>query len=354
MQANFWQTLQHPIIGLSPMDGVTDSPNRHIQKKYGHPDIIFTEFTSVEGITHGSHSFFKELDFDETQRPIIAQLFGTDPDAFYQATIVVAALGFDGVDINMGCPAKNVAHRGAGAGLIRNPDLATEIIYQTKKATQDWHNGISLQKACPNIKAKFIRKIEEQHLHLPKKYQNRILLPVSVKTRIGYDHNQVETWIPHLIKSNPVAISLHGRTLNQYYSGSADWQAIKQASTFINESGIIFLGNGDIKDINDGKIKASEYSTNGFLIGRACFGNPYIFSEKIAENAKSLPNIAVEHSQLYEKFMSKFEKYSFLPMRKHLAWYISGVNHASKIRSELVQSRSSMEVETILNKYKLI
>ena len=112
---NFWQTLELPIIGLSPMDGVTDQPFRHIQKKYGNPPVVYTEFTSTEGVCHGAEQLLSDFLYDETQRPIIAQIYGTTPEFFRQTTILLCELGFDGIDINMGCPAKNVAHSGAGA-----------------------------------------------------------------------------------------------------------------------------------------------------------------------------------------------------------------------------------------------
>ena len=152
MQKNsFWDTLATPIIGLSPMDGLTDHPFRHIQKKYGNPTIMYTEFTSVEGVCHGATQLLKDFLFDETQRPLIAQIYGTTPSYFRQTAILLCQLGFDGIDINMGCPVKNVAHSGAGAALIKTPRLAQEIIAATKQGVINWQNGMR-EKDCPDLR----------------------------------------------------------------------------------------------------------------------------------------------------------------------------------------------------------
>ena len=141
MNRGFWDKLKYPIIGLAPMDGVTDAPFRYIACKYGNPDLIVTEFTSVEGICHGATKNLRAFIFDRSERPICAQLFGSTPDAFYNAAFVVCELGFDGIDINMGCPAGNIASKGAGAALIKTPKLAQQIILRTKEAAKDWYEG---------------------------------------------------------------------------------------------------------------------------------------------------------------------------------------------------------------------
>ncbi|MDQ7021359.1 MAG: tRNA-dihydrouridine synthase family protein [Candidatus Dojkabacteria bacterium] len=130
--------LKYPIVSLSPMDGITDSPFRQIIKKYGNPDIIFTEFTHVQGLLMAPWNTLKHFYYEEVERPVIAQIYGQDPELFYHATKIVIALGFDGVDINMGCPAKKVRAAGSGAALIRTPDIAREIIFQVKRGVNDW------------------------------------------------------------------------------------------------------------------------------------------------------------------------------------------------------------------------
>lgn len=352
--ANFWQTLEKPIIGLSPMDGVTDFSFRFIQKKYGNPAVVYTEFSSVEGITHGSTAFLKEFLYDPNQGPVVAQIFGTDPTAFYEATIMICELGFDGVDINMGCPAKNVAHRGAGAGLIKTPKLAQQIIKSVQQATQDWANGMTLKKGAPSLKKVIRDEVARRHEALPALRQLRRLLPVSVKTRKGYDHDQVDEWIPTLLATKPAAIALHGRTLTQHYGGAADWEAIGRAATLAHNTNTLLLGNGDVQSIEDATTKIANYGVDGILIGRATFGNPFIFTGNTNPNAEQLAPIAIEHAQHFEKHFSPLEKYNFLPMRKHLGWYIRGVENAVQIRTELFQTHSAQEVTKILAHHNLV
>src|SRR5215813_1128534 len=138
---SFWHTLPQPIIGLSPMDGVTDAAFRFIMAQHGKPDVQCTEFTHVEEIRRGTASAWRQLRFVESERPILAQIYGADPDAFYQVAHVLCALGFDGVDINMGCPSKSVSARGCGAALIKNPPLAREIIRAVQAGVRDWACG---------------------------------------------------------------------------------------------------------------------------------------------------------------------------------------------------------------------
>jgi hypothetical protein len=144
---NFWRTLPRPIIGLSPMDGVTDAPFRAIVALQGKPDVTFTEFTHVHDVCRGPEMLLETLIYSEAERPMVAQLYGKDPDLFYRAAHAVCELGFDGVDINMGCPSKNVASSGSGAGLIRTPDLAQAIIQATRRGIEDWAGGQTLEQA---------------------------------------------------------------------------------------------------------------------------------------------------------------------------------------------------------------
>lgn len=357
---NFWQVLHKPIIGLSPMDGVSDFPFRFIQKKYGNPTIVYTEFSSVEGMTHGSTAFLKEFMYEPAQGPVVAQIFGTDPKAFYEAAIVICELGFDGVDINMGCPAKNVAHRGAGAGLIKTPELAQEIIKSVKHAVTDWANGKTLDEGAPSLKKKITNEVKLRHEDLPENRKQRRLLPVSVKTRKGYDRNQIDEWIPNLLAVEPAAIAVHGRTLTQHYGGSADWGAIADAAKLVHEynashnTNIIILGNGDIASLDDAYAKIAQHGVDGVLIGRSTFGNPFVFQGKDEPTAQELAPIALEHSHLFEDAFRTQEKYNFLPMRKHLGWYIRGVPNATQIRIELFQANSASEVEEILARHNLL
>jgi len=242
----FWDTLPRPIIGLSPMNSVTDHVFRHVQKKYGNPMLLFTEFTSVDGICAGASALLKDFLYDESQRPIIGQIYGRSPRNFYQTAIVLCQLGFDGIDINMGCPAKSIAHAGAGAGLIRTPSLAQEIVRATQRGVQDWQNGATVRD-CEDLPARLAKEVEALNRELPVAFQQPRPIPVSVKTRIGYESSQVQEWIPQLLETAPVAITIHGRTLMQGYTGDSNWDEIGCAAQIARGSGTLILGNGDLR-----------------------------------------------------------------------------------------------------------
>lgn len=352
MNTNLWQQLKKPIVGLSPMDGVTDQPFRYIMKKYGQPDIVYTEFASVEGVCHGATSMLKDFLYDETQRPVIAQVYGTTPDFFRQTATLLGQLGFDGIDINMGCPAKNVAHSGAGAALITSPELAQKIIRETKLGVQDWINGKEA-KDCADISGEISKEVERRHALLPEVHQQRKHIPVSVKTRIGYDKPVIIDWMKTLLELEPVAIALHGRTLKQQYGGLADWEQIGLAAETARGSGTLILGNGDVKSVEIAKERVSEYGLDGVLIGRASFGNPFVFKEAVLASP-TIYEIAVEHAEIFEKTYANTEKYNFLPMRKHLGWYVRGVPDATTIRAALFQTNSSKEVRSVLKERGLL
>lgn len=337
------------------MDGVTDQPFRHIHKKYGNPDVVYTEFTSVEGVCHGASILLDDFLFDETQRPIVAQVYGTTPDFFRQTAIILCQLGFDGIDINMGCPAKNVAHAGAGAALINTPQLAQEIVRATKAGVQDWVNGQSARD-CADIVPKIWTEVERRHQQLPAEYQQHRPIPVTVKTRVGYDTKVSTDWAKTLIEVEPEVITFHGRTLKQQYSGQADWEEIGLATELIHQqSQTLVFGNGDVHTLEQAHQKSADYGVDGVLIGRASFGNPFVF--KPADDPAQQTNrfmVALEHCHLFEQTYGQHPKYNFLPMRKHLGWYVKEVPFAKQMRVELFQTNNSEEVATIFDRYQLM
>lgn len=351
-QTSFWQNLPENIIGLSPMDGLTDQPFRFIQKKYGKPAIMYTEFTSVEGVCHGALQLLKDFMYDETQRPIIAQIYGTTPSYFRQTALLLCELGFDGIDINMGCPAKNVAHSGAGAALIQTPKLAQEIIRETKAGIEDWQNG-KTPADCPDIVPKIVDEVTRRHNLLPEEYQQKRHLPVSVKTRIGFSEPVVESWISNLLEMEPAAIALHGRTLKQQYGGLASWEHIGEAALFTKQTATKILGNGDVPTLAVAHEKIKTYGLDGVLIGRGSLGNPFVFQESIPEKP-TVFEVAFEHCQFFADVYKDDEKYNFLPMRKHLGWYVSGIPHAAEIRTLLVRAQNAEEVKQIFQTYNLV
>lgn len=340
MERGFWEHLPRPILGLSPMDGVTDAAYRFMVAKYGHPDVMMTEFTAAEGIRAGAERLLFDFWYDPIERPIAAQIFGSDPSAFVIAAAVAAALGFDGIDINMGCPAKNIAEKGAGASLILDPPRAKEIIRCTREGIRRWIDGESLKEigAPENIEAIVLER--RQALGLTERPE----LPVSVKTRIGYAEVTIEEWVKHLLEEEPVAISIHGRTLKQLYTGVADWDAIARAADIIHQTPTLVLGNGDAASLEDAHEKVSRYGVDGILIGRASFGNPWIFSGHVAtwEERKAA---ALEHARLLDNLI---DGRGFVRIRKHLLDYTKGFEGAKDLRQQLMRVTTLAEVEAIL------
>jgi tRNA-dihydrouridine synthase B len=351
--------IKKPLLALAPMDGVTDFAFRSIVKKYGQPDLLWTEFVSVEALCRGAApKLIDQFDFNPLQQPIIAQVFGKTPEYFYLTTLLLAELGFSGIDLNMGCPAKTVAHSGSGAALIAKPHLAQEIIRETKRAARDWADGKNLSD-CKAVNSKLLRALEEQKKFWKLKEQKRRLLPVSVKTRIGTEKNELKNWLPYLLESNPDMITLHGRTLKQGYSGLADWQALAEAGSIIQQSkqAIKYFANGDVKNYEEALSKAELVAADGIMIGRASFGNPFVFLPQLErqklETASNFFNLAIEHAEIFEKHNLSRDKNKFFSMRKHLAWYIKAVPGAAQLRSQLVKTNSASEVKNILNSYLL-
>lgn len=339
--SSFWNSLPKPIIGLAPMDGVTDAAFRYITDKYGKPDVLFTEFIPVEAIEKGTSRVLPAFIHHKTSTPTIAQIFGHDLKAFYKTTIVACEMGFDGVDINMGCPDKHVVARGGGAALILQPKHATNVIAIVKKAANDWSQGLTLQNAGIS------EEIIEYIIFFRKKFDIQIirkLLLVSVKTRIGYDKIITKDWISHLIESEPSVISLHGRTLKQLYTGKADWNEIAIGSSLCSTSNIIFFGNGDVGSLNEALQKAKQYKTSGILIGRASLGNPWVFKNTIP-TLETRFKVLIEHTK---KFMEYRPDLKLFPMRKHFTWYCKGFEGSAEIRNKLMSVSTFEELKTIL------
>jgi len=346
------------------MDGVTDAAFRRIVVRHGAPDVTLTEFTNVGDICHGRHNLFSFL-YGEGERPVVAQLYGKDPDLFYQAAHVVCELGFDGLDINMGCPSKNVASSGSGAGLIRTPDLAGEIIRATRQGVLDWAYGQTLRGS--GLKAARVELIASMNARWKRAAMPRRVIPVSVKTRLGYDCVIVERWISRLLDERPVVISLHGRTLEQMYRGAADWSAIAHAVQLARGTETLVFGNGDVQTMQDVVTRVRNTGVHGILIGRGTLGTPWFFRTKELARAQSqhavgsqdgMPGpldtiftleerfrIMIEHAREFEAI---FGADCFPRMRKHLGWYCKGFPHAASLRASMVRASSSADVERLL------
>lgn len=336
--------LEYPVLGLSPMDGVTDSAYRYITKKYGNPDLIFTEFTNVIGLSVAGHHVLKDFHYDKSQKPIVAQIYGKDPEYFYHAAKIACELNFDAVDINMGCPAKNVASSGSGAALIKTPELAKEIIAATKEGVRHWVEDGKLT-GLPTKTKNAIKALENEIGIEPHERQ---MIPVSVKTRIGFSEPITEQWISTVASMNPAWISVHGRTLKQMYLGEANWLEIKKA---VEITDIPVLANGDIKTYDDYKRILEVTGAFGALIGRGSYGNPWIFKGRKFEDVSLEEKIKVliEHTRKFVELNP--DPKAFVQMRKHFGWYIKGFDGAKETREELMRANSTEEVELILGEF---
>lgn len=334
----FWEDLKLPIVGLSPMDGVTDAAYRYIVAKHSKPSVIMTEFTNVEGLARGAVKMLKAFDHHEIERPVVAQIYGVELESFYKVTLMVCYLGFDGVDINMGCPANKVARRGSGAGMIGIPEQAKKAVRIVKKACEDWANGITLEEA--KIRPKVINYLKKAR---PEEAQRRHIA-TSVKTRTGIDEIVTEWWINNLLEEEPANLSLHGRTLKQMYTGQANWEEIAKAAALCKNTATSFLGNGDVKSMADAQERVKQYGVDGVLVGRATFGNPWFFSDH-EPSIEDRFNVAIEHCDYFENHLME---HAFFAMRKHLAWYCKGFDGAREIRGKLMQTTSTDQVRGIL------
>jgi len=360
---SFWLGLQRPIIGLSPMDGVTDACFRSVIAQQGKPDISFTEFTHVHDVCHGAEVHLETLLYSERERPIVAQLYGKDPNLFYLAAQAVCELGFDGLDINMGCPSKSVASSGAGAGLIRTPELARTIMQAAKRGIEDWAGGQTLEQAGfkPARVAVFERLNRQRGKTGPTP---RRRLPLSVKTRLGYEVVTVEGWVEELLMEQPAVISLHGRTLRQMYRGTADWSAIGRAASLVKGTGTLLVGNGDIQSLDDIGVRVRETGVDGVLVGRGVLGAPWFFRSKEQARMRvhdmngadvgSNPGevslnerfaVLVDHAQQFQTLVGEKQ---FYRMRKHLGWYCKGFPHAASLRAQMVRVSSVEELHGLL------
>jgi tRNA-dihydrouridine synthase len=348
------------------MDGVTDATFRRVVASQGRPDITFTEFTNVSEICRGPEHLLSSLIYSEAERPIVAQLYGKDPEQFYRAAQVVCELGFDGLDINMGCPSKNVAASGSGAALIKTPDLAHAIVRAAKQGLDDWASGQAIEtQGFKSSRVEFIETLNRCRSGIPIVPRRR--LPLSIKTRLGFDCVVVERWVDHLLEAEPAAITLHGRTLQQMYRGAADWSAIAEAAKLARGTNTVILGNGDLNSLVAAIRRTAETQVQGVLVGRGTLGAPWFFREK--EQARRAfseqidlsalaptawePHISVrermqvmlDHARQYEA-IAGLER--FRSIRKHLGWYCTGFPHAAAMRGKMFQVTNAQEVERVV------
>jgi nifR3 family TIM-barrel protein len=295
------------------MEGVTDTCFRQVVDKAGRPDLMFTEFTSVEGLwSRGLAYVAGRLKFERYEKPLIAQLWGTTPELFGKTAALINKMGFDGVDINMGCPDRAVVKKGGGAALIENPELAREIIRAT--------------------------------------LANAGELPVSVKTRIGFKTMVTEPWVSWLLESGIQALIIHGRTAKELSKVPVHWEEIGKAVLLRNQMGskAIIIGNGDILSRMEAIKKVKQYGVDGVMIGRGVLKNPWVFCKRQATSYKRQEKIRIlkYHMKLFEETWEG--KRPFVTLRKYFKIYVKGFRGAGALREQLMQARTREEALKVL------
>ncbi|MBT5855432.1 tRNA-dihydrouridine synthase [bacterium] len=302
---SFWDTLPRPIIGLAPMDGYSDSAFRRVCKSVNPTIVTYTEFTSADGLHHGAEPLIKKLRFDPSEQPVIAQIFGKNTETFVTAAKICEDMGFTGIDINMGCPSKKVVKSEHGVALRRNPKLAFELINALATATS---------------------------------------LPISIKTRLGWDDasDLIEFGLGAQ-NAGANMICVHARTYKEPYNVPAQWEPVYAMKEALS---IPILGNGGIESMSDGISKLGNL--DGFLIGQATFGNPWIFSDTGRPNQlKDRVGIMRQHATYLVE--SKGELVGCREIRKHLLCYTKGFDGAKAYRNRLCRVESLDEIYALLN-----
>jgi len=348
---NFWQRLPKPIIAVAPMADVTDAPFRRLIAKYSawekqKSTVMWTEFVSADGLMRASPEgrikLMADLIYTEEERPIVAQLFSSNEEHMEQAAILCRELGFDGIDINMGCPDRTIEKQGCGSAMIKTPALAGKIIQAAKRGAKD--------------------------------------IPVSVKTRLGYNHDELEEWLPVLLSQSPAAITIHARTRKDMSKVPARWERVRRAVEIREELGseTLILGNGDVLSLDDARGKAELCRADGVMVGRALFGNPWFFhpAKRLPIRLTALPThgvnretiitedtadasleyisleerlrVLVEHSKLFVELLP-FK--NFAVMKKHYKAYINGFPGAVELRSQLMTCQTTDEVEVVIEDF---
>jgi tRNA-dihydrouridine synthase len=331
MKTNFWNQLKKPFSALAPMEDVTDTVFRQMVGRIAPPDVYFTEFTNVDGIVYqlrnsqnsvlDSHpasrdgvrlradfagiQTLRRLMFSEVERPIVAQIWGNKPENFYEAAGFVKTLGFDGIDINMACPQRDIMKCGGGSALIGKTGLVKEIIEAVKKAAPD--------------------------------------LPISVKTRLGNKNIITEEWIDFLLEQDLDTITVHLRTAAELSRVPAHWEEMGKIVKIRGERATKIIGNGDIKNYQEGVKRCADSGCDGFMIGRGVLNNPATFDKSGKELARDERfRLLGEHVRLWEETWG--EKKDFQILKKFVKAYINGFEGAAEIRSKLMEAKNMGEM----------
>jgi nifR3 family TIM-barrel protein len=326
---NFWQDLPKPLIVLAPMADVTDAAFRRMIAKYsahtrkdgteGGPDVMWTEFVAADGLMRatpeGKKKLLADLWYAEEERPIVAQLFSSNEEYMEKAAQLAAELGFDGVDLNMGCPSNTIERQGCGAAMIKDPKKARAVIRAAKRGAGD--------------------------------------LPVSVKTRVGYNKVEIETWVPEILAEKPAVLTMHARTRKEMSKVPARWDLVKRVVEIRDELSpeTLIIGNGDVMSLEDAYEKIASSGADGAMLGRSIFGNPWLFHpEKDLSNVsiEERLRVMVEHTHLFEELLH-FK--NFATMKKHYKAYVNGFEGAAQLRAELMEQNTAKEIEAVVHSF---
>lgn len=323
MNYGFWANLPKPFFVLAPMYDVTDVAFRHVVSTAGAPDVFFTEFVSTDGLmSAGKPKLMHHLLREDDPTPLVAQIFGAKPEKFTGTAELIRSLGgFSGIDINMGCPDKNIIKGGSCAALFRTPELARDIILATKAGAGE--------------------------------------LPVSVKIRIGDTKIDWRTWIATLLEAQPATISIHLRTRKEMSKVPAHWELMSEIVQFIHEHTTpetrpFIVGNGDVLTTAEGKEKAAATGCDGIMIGRGIFQNPWTFAPDADQprSTKEKAALLLLHMQQYEHYFKGVKP--FEPLKRFYKIYMNGFPNAAEIREELYTAEDAPALERILRSHGLL
>jgi tRNA-dihydrouridine synthase len=319
---SFWFSLDRPFFVLAPMEDVTDTVFRHMVARCAKPDVWFTEFTSCDGLlSRGHDAVASRLTYSSDEHPIVAQIWGNNPDSFYAATKELASLGFDGIDINMGCPVRDVVGDGCGASLIRTPEVAKAIIAATKQGISQSGKDIAL----------------------------------SVKTRIGYGLIETASWVRFLLEQGIDALTIHGRTAKEKSKVPAHWDEIAKAVMIRNTLRVnsVIIGNGDVKNVQDGLVKVRDYGVDGIMIGRGIFTDMWAFDrreDKHIPTKRELLSLMDTHIRLFSQTWGDAKPFETL--RKFFKIYINGFLGASEMRDQAMKLQTKEEAYDFIEELK--